>query len=72
MLLHADLKSVFNCCKAAVKPMMRARGGRIINITSVVGLSGHGGPEQLCGCQGRRDWRLANHWPRKLARATLR
>lgn len=42
-VIAADLKSVFNCAKAAVKPMIRARGGRIINITSVVGLSGNGG-----------------------------
>jgi len=42
-VIAADLKSVFNCSKAAVKPMVRARGGRIINITSVVGLSGNGG-----------------------------
>lgn len=42
-VIAADLKSVFNCCKAAVKPMIRARSGRIINITSVVGLSGNGG-----------------------------
>jgi 3-oxoacyl-[acyl-carrier protein] reductase len=42
-VMNADLKSVFNCCKAAVKPMIRARGGRIINISSVVGLAGQGG-----------------------------
>jgi 3-oxoacyl-[acyl-carrier protein] reductase len=42
-VIDADLKSVFNCCKAAVRPMIRARGGRIINISSVVGLSGQGG-----------------------------
>ncbi len=42
-VINADLKSVFNCCKAAIKPMIRARGGRIINISSVVGLAGQGG-----------------------------
>ena len=42
-IMNTDLKSVFNCCKAATKVMMRARYGRIINITSVVGLSGQGG-----------------------------
>ncbi|MFN3705593.1 MAG: 3-oxoacyl-[acyl-carrier-protein] reductase [Thermoflexales bacterium] len=42
-VINADLKSVFNCCKAAVKPMIRARSGRIINISSVVGLAGQGG-----------------------------
>jgi 3-oxoacyl-[acyl-carrier protein] reductase len=43
IVMNADLKSVFNCCKAAVRPMIRARGGRIVNIASVVGLSGQGG-----------------------------
>ena len=43
MVINADLRSVFNCCKAAVRPMIRARAGRIINIASVVGLSGQGG-----------------------------
>lgn len=42
-VINADLKSVFNCSKAAVRPMIRARAGRIINIASVVGLSGQGG-----------------------------
>jgi 3-oxoacyl-[acyl-carrier protein] reductase len=42
-VINADLKSVFNCCKAAARPMIRARSGRIINISSVVGLAGQGG-----------------------------
>ena len=42
-VLQADLKSVFNCCKAVTRPMIRQRSGRIVNITSVVGLSGQAG-----------------------------
>jgi 3-oxoacyl-[acyl-carrier protein] reductase len=42
-VMNANLKSVFNMCKAASKPMIRARGGSIVNITSVVGISGQGG-----------------------------
>ena len=42
-VMNADLKSVFNCTKAATRPMMRARFGRIVNITSVVGLAGQAG-----------------------------
>jgi 3-oxoacyl-[acyl-carrier protein] reductase len=38
-----DLKSLFNTCKAAAKPMIRQRYGRIINISSVVGIAGQGG-----------------------------
>lgn len=40
-VLDINLKSVFNCCKAVARPMIRGkRGGRIINITSVSGLVG--------------------------------
>jgi len=39
----ANLKSTFNCSKAAVKHMMRNRYGRIINITSVAGQMGNAG-----------------------------
>jgi 3-oxoacyl-[acyl-carrier protein] reductase len=43
-VIDINLKSVFNCCKAAVRPMMRRKkGGRIINISSVVALIGQGG-----------------------------
>ncbi|MCP4542005.1 MAG: 3-oxoacyl-[acyl-carrier-protein] reductase [Chloroflexi bacterium] len=42
-VLRINLKSVFNCCKAAARPMVRRRQGRIINITSVSGISGQGG-----------------------------
>lgn len=42
-VLDTNLKSIFNYSKAAAKPMMRARGGSIVNIGSVVGLSGNAG-----------------------------
>lgn len=42
-VLDTNLKSVFNYSKAVAKPMMRARSGSIINISSVVGLSGNAG-----------------------------
>ncbi len=42
-VLRTNLKSVFNCCKAAARPMVRQRQGRIINITSVSGIAGQGG-----------------------------
>lgn len=38
-----NLKSTFNCSKAAIKTMMRNRYGRIINITSVAGQMGNAG-----------------------------
>ncbi len=43
VVLRTNLKGVFNCCKAAARPMMRQRRGRIINITSVSGIAGQGG-----------------------------
>ena len=42
-VLAINLKGAFNCVRAAVRPMLKARGGRIINITSVVGLLGNAG-----------------------------
>ncbi|MBI2976412.1 MAG: 3-oxoacyl-[acyl-carrier-protein] reductase, partial [Chloroflexi bacterium] len=42
-VMNTNLKSAFNCSKAAVKIMMRRRGGRIINISSVSGVMGNAG-----------------------------
>jgi 3-oxoacyl-[acyl-carrier protein] reductase len=42
-VITTNLKSAFNCSKAAVKSMMRQRNGRIINIASVSGVLGNPG-----------------------------
>jgi 3-oxoacyl-[acyl-carrier protein] reductase len=42
-VIDTNLKAVFRACRAATKPMMRQRYGRIVNITSVVGASGNAG-----------------------------
>lgn len=42
-VINTNLKGVFNCIKAATRPMMKQRFGRIINITSVVGVLGNPG-----------------------------
>jgi len=42
-VLDTNLKAVFRACRAATKPMMKQRYGRIVNITSVVGSSGNAG-----------------------------
>jgi 3-oxoacyl-[acyl-carrier protein] reductase len=42
-VLEVNLKSVFNLTKAAIKPMMKAKAGSIINLSSVVGISGNAG-----------------------------
>ncbi|RKU01430.1 3-oxoacyl-ACP reductase FabG [Burkholderia sp. Nafp2/4-1b] len=42
-VIDTNLKSVFRLSRAVLRPMMKARGGRIINITSVVGSAGNPG-----------------------------
>ena len=42
-VLDTNLKAVFRCSRAAIRPMMKQRHGRIINITSVVGGMGNAG-----------------------------
>ncbi|WP_286884572.1 3-oxoacyl-ACP reductase FabG [Aneurinibacillus sp. UBA3580] len=42
-VIATNLKGVFNCTKAVTRPMMKARSGRIINISSVVGVMGNPG-----------------------------
>ncbi|MBX3102781.1 MAG: 3-oxoacyl-[acyl-carrier-protein] reductase [Bacteroidetes bacterium] len=42
-VLDKNLKSVFNYTKAVAKPMMKARTGSIINMSSVVGVNGNAG-----------------------------
>jgi len=42
-VLRVDLTGLFHTCKAAARPMVRQRSGRIINISSVVGIAGQGG-----------------------------
>ncbi|WP_442774455.1 3-oxoacyl-ACP reductase FabG [Sphaerotilus montanus] len=47
-VIDTNLKSVFRACRAAIKPMMKQRFGRIVNITSVVGASGNPGQANYC------------------------
>lgn len=42
-VINLDLKAVFLCTKAALRPMLRERWGRIINVGSVIGLKGQKG-----------------------------
>ena len=42
-VMQINLKGVFNCSKAAAKPMIKQRSGRIICMTSVVGAAGNQG-----------------------------
>lgn len=42
-VLNVNLNSVFNCTKAVTRPMLKQKAGRIINISSVVGVMGNPG-----------------------------
>ncbi|CCQ92368.1 beta-ketoacyl-acyl carrier protein reductase [[Clostridium] ultunense Esp] len=42
-VINTNLKGVFHCIKAVTRPMMKQRYGRIINLSSVVGISGNPG-----------------------------
>src|ERR1700756_3067718 len=42
-VMNANLKSVFNLTKAVIKPMLKAKIGSIINMSSVVGVRGNAG-----------------------------
>lgn len=42
-VIDTNLKAVFRVSRAAIRPMMKQRFGRIISITSVVGASGNPG-----------------------------
>ncbi|WLD95120.1 3-oxoacyl-[acyl-carrier-protein] reductase [Alkalihalobacillus sp. AL-G] len=42
-VINTNLKGVFNCTKAVTRTMMKQRSGRIINIASIVGVSGNPG-----------------------------
>lgn len=42
-VLRVNLKSIFNLTKAVIKPMLKARSGSIINMSSIVGVTGNAG-----------------------------
>lgn len=42
-VIATNLTSVYRLCRLVIKPMVKARGGRIINISSVVGITGNAG-----------------------------
>ena len=42
-VIAVNLRGAFNCCKAVARPMMKRRFGRMINMSSVVGVYGNAG-----------------------------
>lgn len=52
MVLDTNLKGVFNCTRAVAKLMMRARSGRIVNMASVMGITGNAGQANYSASKG--------------------
>ena len=50
-VINTNLTSVYRLCKACMRGMTKARFGRIINIASVVGLSGNAGQTNYCSAK---------------------
>ena len=48
MVIETNLKSVFRLSRAVMRGMMKARAGRIINLSSVVGHAGNAGQANYC------------------------
>ncbi len=42
-VIATNLNGLYHCCQAALRPMIRQRYGRIVNMSSVVGLMGNAG-----------------------------
>lgn len=51
-VLEVNLGSMYRLCKAVLRPMMRARWGRIVNIGSVVGRMGNAGQTNYAASKG--------------------
>jgi len=51
-VLNVNLKGTFNCTKAVAKPMMKARGGNIVNIASIIGIIGNPGQANYAASKG--------------------
>lgn len=54
-VIDTNLSSVFYASQAAIKPMMKAKSGRIINISSVVASMGNAGQLNYCAAKGGID-----------------
>jgi 3-oxoacyl-[acyl-carrier protein] reductase len=52
LVLNVNLKGVFNFTKAAVRPMLKAHYGRIVNISSIVGAEGNAGQANYAASKG--------------------
>ena len=51
-VLNVNLRSIFQMCRAAIMPMMKQRGGRIINMASIIGVIGGPGQSNYAASKG--------------------
>jgi 3-oxoacyl-[acyl-carrier protein] reductase len=51
-VLNTNLRATFQLCRAAIMPMMKQRGGRIINMASIVGVVGGAGQTNYAASKG--------------------
>jgi len=51
-VLNINLKGAFICTKAVIKPMMKQRWGRIVNIASIIGIMGNAGQANYAASKG--------------------
>jgi len=66
-VIDANLKSVFHCCKAVLRPMMAQRQGAIVNVSSLSGIAGLAGQANYAAAKGG-----VNALTRALAQETAR
>ena len=71
-VLDTNLKGAFFFTKALSRAFLKQRSGRILNVSSVIGLMGQGRAGQLCGEQGGVDRVSRGRWRGNSARAALR
>jgi len=65
-VIDTNLGAAFRCARAVARSMMKARSGRIVNVSSVVGPDGQRRAGELRGLQGRLlgfTKSLAASWP---------
>jgi 3-oxoacyl-[acyl-carrier protein] reductase len=64
-VIEVNLTSVFRLTRELTHPMMRRRNGRIINITSVVGVTGNPGQANYCASKAGMIGFSASRWRRR-------
>jgi len=64
-IMDTNLSSIYRLSKAVLRGMMKARWGRIVGITSVVGVTGNPGQTNYCASKAGMIG-FPNPWPRKL------